>query len=351
MPEEKATINEGSADLSGPDEATKDKISESILARARKEALRLKEETQGKFTKPDESLRNYLKESRSDGEAGRKDFYDKKRGLGNSVEGSDGDDSPGDIPDKDSNNKDVPDKFGEGRKQHIQSSEMERRRKKIQDNKEKSFIKKRPQSLVRQMASFQASKNMILREGVGEIREDNNRNKDNNSDKEDNNKDKDGNSDKNNLSDSSDEKKEADLKAIKQDDKKKQESKVKVEQKGDSSTTKIKLATDNLLKSMIEIILETFTLSAFYVYIHVLLRQIFPNYFSKLGHEWVPDNIKRVSPKKAEEIGDKIGIAEKPAVGCCCLFHLVVIIIICAIIYFMVNWREVIWEWFKGFFS
>ncbi len=332
MPEEKLTINEGSADLSGPDEATKDKISESILTRAKKEALRLKEETQSNFAKPDESLKDYLKGSRSGGEVDRKYFYDKKRDLTDSIE-SDKGSALQDVPAGGGVNRVAPDKFGEGRKQYIQSSEMERRKKKIQANKEKSFlnIKKRPQTLVRQMASLQANKNMILREGVREIREG-----DSKVDQSDSQSD--------NGSAFSDEGKEANLRLAKQNDKNKAEAKVKINQSGESKASKIKLATDEMLKKMILLIFATFTLSAFYVYLHVFLRGVFPSYFSKLGHEWVPADIKKKYPEQAERMGDKIGIAEKPAAGCFCLFHLFVIIILVAVIYFILNPWSVVWE-------
>lgn len=307
MPEEKATINEGSADLSGPDKATKDKISESILARARKEAQR-------NFIKPDEVLSNYLQDSKPD----KKDEFKE-----NSI------------------SQEASNKLDSNRKQNIQFSEMEKR-KKIQVNREKKplSLDRNPRSLIKQMSSFQTNKDAILRDGINSVREENNSDKGNKN-----------NLEENGASGSGDGRKEANLRSAKQNDKGKLDAKIEINQAGENKIPKIKLATDKLLKSMIENVPGTFTLSAFYVYIHVFLHQIFPNYFSKLGHEWVPANIKKSKPKKAEEIGDKIGIIEKPATGCCCLFHLVVIIIICAIIYFMVNWAEVAWEWFKGLFS
>ncbi len=90
----------------------------------------------------------------------------------------------------------------------------------------------------------------------------------------------------------------------------------------------------------------------FYVYLHAFLHNIFPKYFCPLGEEHVPENIKSTSPKEAKEMGKKIGIVEKPAVGCFCAMHLFIIIIIVAIIYFILNPLEVAWnfltEWLES---
>lgn len=328
MPEEKATINQGSADLSGPDEATKEKISESVLARAKKNALEFQQKAKDNFlTSPQETLYKNLKKDRLEGEADRKKFYDQKRGLADSIESDEGDASQN-ASAEGGVNKVAPDKFGEGRKQYIQSSEMERRGKKLQANKEKSplNIKKRPQALVRQMASLQASRNIALREGVREIRE-GNKVEDNNS-----------------QEDIGENEKDSRLKIDKQSVKSDQKASLKTEQIDKSGSSEIKLATDNLLKSMIRMVVPSWSLSMFYVYLHVFLRSIFPDYFSKLGHEWVPANIKKSNPNEAAKIGDRIGIAEKPAVGCCCVFHLFIIIIIVAIIYFILNPWGVVWD-------
>lgn len=324
MPEEKLTIGGGSADLSGPDESTKNKISENILVRAKREA-------QKNILNPDASLLNYIKNSRSEGEGSRNDFYDNKRAVNQATPNSDASQSPN--------------KFGEGRKQYIQSSELERRRKNIQSNQELSPLsaKKRPQALVRQMASFQANKNMILREGVRNIREENINNKENKN-----------NPDENNLAEASDENKEANLNKDKQQErgKLKTDSKFKQSMVGvGEKIAAIRQATDKLLQQAFKLALETFTLSMFYVYLHFFLNLIFPKYFCKLGHEWVPEEIKKSNKQEADKIGEKIGLVEKPGVGCSCVFHLTIIILICAAVYFMINWKEVAWDWFKGFFT
>jgi hypothetical protein len=312
MPEEKLTINEGTASPSGPDEATKEKISESVLAKAKRKSGELQEKVKENFlTSPQETFYKNLKKDGLKGESGRKDFYDQKRAM----------DDSGDK------GQDFPDKFGEDRKQYIQSSEMERRKNKMQANKEKSLIKRRPQSLVRQMSSLQANRNMALREGVREIRE---------GDKMD-----DAKKGQENIEEKGN---DARLKAGKQTAKVDQKTSLKIEQTSKGGKSKIKLATDNILKSMIRIVIPSWSISMFYVYLHVFLRNIFPDYFSKLGHEWVPINIKKNYPEQAEKIGDKIGIAEKPAVGCCCVVHLFILIIIVAIIYFILNPLEVLWN-------
>lgn len=127
---------------------------------------------------------------------------------------------------------------------------------------------------------------------------------------------------------------------------------LKIEKKPEEKINNFRLGLDKALqKMMTEFVVPSFSLSLFYVYIHVLLSQLFPKYFCKLGHEWVPDNIKRTDSELAKKMGDKIGIAEKPAVGCACGCHLFLIIIVIAIIYFIINWDIVAWNWLKDVFS
>lgn len=122
----------------------------------------------------------------------------------------------------------------------------------------------------------------------------------------------------------------------------------KLKNQADSKVNRLRLLTDTILKFMIRVVIPSWSLSMFYVYAHVLLSVIFKKYFCSLGHEWVPDEIKKMSPDLAKKTGDMIGIAEKPAVGCCCSCHLAIVIIIVAIIYFIVRWWVVLWDWFAG---
>ncbi len=141
---------------------------------------------------------------------------------------------------------------------------------------------------------------------------------------------------------------EARLNAQKFQDKK---AKIGIAGKAKKGFNKLKMATDNLLKSMIRVTIPSWSLSMFYVYIHVFLSGVFSSMFSPLGHEWVPNTIKQSDPELAKRTGDRIGLAEKPLVGCCCFIHLVIIIIIIAIIYFILHAWEVAWEFLKDWLS
>ena len=136
---------------------------------------------------------------------------------------------------------------------------------------------------------------------------------------------------------------EAQLKA----DKKKSKDKLKIE-KIDSKVDNKSAFGDRLLKRAIMYTVATWTLSMFYVYIHYFLsiQLITKKYFCKLGHEWVPAKLKKTSPEHAKTIGDKIGLFERPAVGCFCACHVFLIAIVIAIIYFLLNPWAVAWDFF-----
>ncbi|MDD3711587.1 MAG: hypothetical protein PHP37_03250 [Patescibacteria group bacterium] len=310
MPEEKLIINGGSADLSGPDQATKDKISESVLARVKRELRETQKKVKENFlTSPEKNLYSNLKDSRAKG-----------------------------LSDDQKNFLTTPEK---GFNSNFKDSRSER-------EKEESFLRKtlkKPLATARQTASFQANKNKILQEGLGKIN-----NIPNLSNKEEN---VDRGVSKDNFSDgeNKDAQAESNLKAGKKKVKGKQVVSAKVTQEGGSKISGIRSVTDAFLKKAWELSLESYTLSVFYVYIHVFLHQNFPKYFCELGQEWVPSKIKKIDPEKAQKIGKKIGMIEKPGAGCCCVFHLVVIMLIYTIIYFMIHWGEVAWNWFKGLFS
>ena len=59
--------------------------------------------------------------------------------------------------------------------------------------------------------------------------------------------------------------------------------------------------------------------------------------------------MKKTSPEEAEKIGNKIGIAEKPAVGGACLSQLFLIIFIIMVIYCIVHPKQFAWEFLKDF--
>ncbi|PKM91088.1 hypothetical protein CVU82_03465 [Candidatus Falkowbacteria bacterium HGW-Falkowbacteria-1] len=101
--------------------------------------------------------------------------------------------------------------------------------------------------------------------------------------------------------------------------------------KDESPKPDMKEFFDQFLKDAWLNIVPTFTLSAFWVYIHVFLGMISPKFFCKLGHEWAPKELKQTSPKIAEEMGNKLGIVETGATGCCCFLHFFLIIIAFAV--------------------
>jgi hypothetical protein len=85
-----------------------------------------------------------------------------------------------------------------------------------------------------------------------------------------------------------------------------------------ASTTLAKLndSTAKLLKVCWQnIIFYSFTSSIIWIDIHVMGSMLWPKMFCKLGHEWIPAEMKKASPKQAEAFGNQIGTCEK---GCCC---------------------------------
>ena len=119
--------------------------------------------------------------------------------------------------------------------------------------------------------------------------------------------------------------------------KSRQEVLAKLDTTKDQASSGVKIATDKFLKQSILNVFTTFSLSLFYSYIHVFLNAIFPKFFSPLGHEWAPAEIKKTKPELAAKMGKKIGIAEKGLIGCGCFLHLIIIIGFCAFVYFMFN--------------
>ncbi len=338
MPEEKSLMNENVSGASGSNEGLdKDKISESILARAKRSVKN------NFLSTPGQTLKKSLKESRQDGFDNRKKLYNSGKSSGDFSSLKDNN-SQIDGIDQASNDTSFS-MEGEKQKQESQRLELGKRKGVIKENKEKVFLSRRPSALARETASFQANKNMILQEGLGEIK-----GRPNSLDKEegvDNNvADGSPNSERN-----KDSQLESSLNADKQKDKKSQAVAGEISQASYSGISGIRLSTDGFLKKAWELALASFTLSMFYVYIHVFLHQILPKHFGELGQEWVPLEIKKSDSGKAQEIGKKIGIIEKPGVGCCCIFHLVVTILICAVIYFVINWDEVAWLWLESLFS
>ncbi|MFA7365317.1 MAG: hypothetical protein WCZ12_03105 [Patescibacteria group bacterium] len=117
-----------------------------------------------------------------------------------------------------------------------------------------------------------------------------------------------------------------------------------------------RMALDQLLKSAWINIFTTFTLSMFWVYIHVFLGMIFPKFFCKLGQEWVPKNIKMAAPDQADKIARRIGIAEKGLTGCCCFFHVILILVAFIMILLtppisLIVGTVIVWDWISSLFS
>lgn len=136
------------------------------------------------------------------------------------------------------------------------------------------------------------------------------------------------------------------------------DSKVSVDKKENDSEKpiSIRLFFDKFLKSAWLNVVATLTLSMFWVYIHAVLSLLSPKFFCKLGQEWVPEEVKKMSPKKAKDIGGKIGVIEKGAAGCCCFLHLFIIIIAFLVMLLTPPISFVIapyiaWEWLSSFFQ
>jgi hypothetical protein len=70
-------------------------------------------------------------------------------------------------------------------------------------------------------------------------------------------------------------------------------------------------------------LLDSFLTSILYVDLHWFMGKVLPNFFCKLGHEWVPQSIKKKSPKQAKVEGDKKSFVENAGcllINCCCIF-------------------------------
>jgi len=83
-----------------------------------------------------------------------------------------------------------------------------------------------------------------------------------------------------------------------------------------SVLAKMNDATAGILKWCWQnLIFFSFSSSIIYIDIHVLGHMLWPKMFCKLGHEWIPKEMKKAAPKQAEMFGEQIGTCEK---GCCC---------------------------------
>lgn len=123
-----------------------------------------------------------------------------------------------------------------------------------------------------------------------------------------------------------------------------------------SVLAKLNKATAELLKTCWQnIIFYSFTTSIVWIDIHVLGTMIFPKMFCKLGHEWIPPEMQKASPKQAELFGDQIGSCEK---GCCCCVNgfcgiivVSVIAIMATILGFYNSTIGKAFGWISGLFS
>jgi len=83
-----------------------------------------------------------------------------------------------------------------------------------------------------------------------------------------------------------------------------------------SVLAKMNEATAGILKWCWQnIIFFSFTSSIIWIDIHVMGNMLWPKMFCKLGHEWIPSEMKKFAPQQAEMFGEQIGTCEK---GCCC---------------------------------
>jgi len=114
-------------------------------------------------------------------------------------------------------------------------------------------------------------------------------------------------------------------------------------------------STAKMLSYAWEIVVESFGMSIVVVDIVVLLRLVFGDSICRLGHEWVPEQVKKISPAKAEAMGERMAIVEKIGCacinGCCGLVALVAIVIISLIVQVVSNPLGTFFSMFTSIFS
>lgn len=127
-------------------------------------------------------------------------------------------------------------------------------------------------------------------------------------------------------------------------------AKVKDKMKGGKAA--IKKASAKILQWSWENLFESFGATMILIDAVVFLSLVMgKDSICKLGHEWVPDQIAKVDPKKAEALGDKLAIPETMGCACingCCGFVFMVVVVIIAIVVGVVD--DPIGA-FKAFFS
>jgi hypothetical protein len=100
-------------------------------------------------------------------------------------------------------------------------------------------------------------------------------------------------------------------------------------------------ATAKMLSFAWEIMIESFGSAIVIIDVIWFFRLIMGDSFCKLGHEWVPEQIKKLNPTKAEALGERLSILENIGCGCingCCgLVAMIVIAILAAILGFFEN--------------
>lgn len=115
------------------------------------------------------------------------------------------------------------------------------------------------------------------------------------------------------------------------------------------SSNPARLATDNLLKGAWTNLISSFGLTLLYINAHVLLRKVFgPKFFSDLGEEWTPPQVKKAGGEAAKQASSLLRIVEKAG---CALLNLIVLFLIIAIIALIALIVSVVEEPFKALFN
>jgi len=119
----------------------------------------------------------------------------------------------------------------------------------------------------------------------------------------------------------------------------------KLNKKVKAVTNAAQQATGQMLKSAWLNIIPSFGLTLIYINAHTFLRAVIPDFFCKLGEEWVPKEIKTAGGEAAEAAGKTAFIVEAAGLMLIDLLLLFMIIFAFAQIMIIVNfWQANVWD-------
>ncbi|MFA5024543.1 MAG: hypothetical protein WC523_06350 [Patescibacteria group bacterium] len=106
----------------------------------------------------------------------------------------------------------------------------------------------------------------------------------------------------------------------------------------DSKPNPVNTATNNLLKKAWLNLIPSWGLTLLWINIHVFLGTVFgEKFFSKLGMEWVDNNIKQAQFDEAKKVGKVAGTFEGAGLACLDLGCLLLIIAVMMVISLILN--------------